>query len=212
MIKFENIYLSYGGKSVLKNFSLEADLNSKVQISGRSGTGKSSLLSLLLGFVQPDSGRILFDGRAVDEKSVWDVRKKTAYVDQDSVAGYGRVSDWLDTVSGFRANSGIDLSAERFYEKADFFELDRSVYGKLINDLSGGERQRVSIIVSILSGRKVFLLDEATSALDKGLKAKTAEFFLSQSNWTVIVVSHDHVWSEKGNIKVFDIEEGAWKR
>jgi len=212
MIEFDNVSLSFNGKKVFSNLSFEVRQGDKVVVLGKSGLGKSSLFSLLLGFVQPDSGKVFFDGDCVDEKSVWDVRRKVSFIDQDVSVGVGRVSDWLAFVSGFRSNSSADFGEKKVEELMDFFDMGRDLLDKYVSELSGGERQRVAIVVSVLLGRKVFLLDEVTSALDKNLKEKVAEFVVREKDWTVIVVSHDDVWLDNPSVKIFDLEAGKWER
>ncbi len=212
MIKFDKICLSFDGKKIFSGLDLEIASGEKVVLSGRSGIGKSSLFGLVLGFIVPDSGSVFFDGVRVDEKSVWDVRKKAAFVDQDVSAGYGRLGDWFSSVSGFKANSDADFSDDRIFELMDRLDLKKDLLGKNVSELSGGERQRSALIVSLILKRKVFLLDEVTSALDKELKKKVAAMFFEDADLTVACVSHDPVWSESPNARMFDMEALEWKR
>lgn len=212
MIKYEKINLDFDGKTIFSDFSSEIAKGEKVVLLGRSGLGKSSLFGLILGFIQPQSGKVLFDNRPVDEHNIWHIRQKVAFIDQDvSIGGY-KVSDWFSFVAGIKANHSLDLSEKRISELMDSFELSRDLLAKDISDLSGGERQRISIIVSVLLGRNVFLLDEVTSALDKNLKRKTADFFTERKDWTVVSISHDAVWLDNPDVKVFDLEKKTWKQ
>ncbi len=208
MIKYENIHLAFNGKSVIRDLSLEINPGDKVVISGKSGSGKSSLLSLVLGFIRPDSGEVLFDGVPVDEKSVWAVRKKVAYIDQDVSLGTGTVQGLFDFVSNLKANSHPGM---RLIELMKFFHLDINSFLKDIRELSGGERQRMAIVTAILLNRDVFFLDEVTSSLDKHLKKKVADYFLGREDSTCIIVSHDPVWLDNSVVRVFDFEEKKWR-
>lgn len=212
MITFENIDLLYDDKKVLSDFSLEIAKGEKVVLLGKSGMGKSSLFALILGFAWPYSGRVLFEGNVIDERSIWDVRQKAAFVDQDVSVGDYKVSEWFAFVAGIKANQLLDFSENKIHELMDYFELSRDLLSKEISELSGGERQRVAIIVSVLLGRNVFLLDEVTSALDKNLKKKIADFFIGRKDWTVVSISHDAVWLDNPNVKVLDLEKKAWKQ
>lgn len=208
VIEFENIHLSFNNKSVIQNLSLKINQGDKVVISGKSGCGKSSLLSLVLGFVTPREGKVFFDGAGVDEKTVWDVRKRIAYIDQDTSLGSGSVRDLLDFVSGLKINAHLNFAVDDLMR---LFELNREVIQKNIKELSGGERQRLAIVIAVLLNRNVFFLDEITASLDKHLKRKVADYFLNRKDWTCVVVSHDPVWTEDSAVRVFDFEEKKWK-
>jgi putative ABC transport system ATP-binding protein len=212
MITFENIDLIFDHKKIFGNFSLEIAKGEKVVLLGKSGLGKSSLFTLLLGFVQPQNGRVLFNGAPVDEHTVWNVRQKVSFVDQDVSLGDHKVSEWFSFVAGIKANQSLDLSEDKIRELMDFFEFSRDLINKAISELSGGEKQRVAIMVSVLLGRDVFLLDEVTSALDKDLKKKTADLFIGRKDWTVLSISHDAVWLDDPNVRIFDLEKKAWKQ
>jgi len=212
MIKFSNVGLAYSGRVILDNFSFEVKTGEKVVVLGKSALGKSSLLLLILGFIIPDKGEIFFDGKRINEKNIWNVRRQVAYVDQDVSIGDGKVSEWIDFVSGLKANASLDFGNEKIRELLGYFELGSDVFQKDVAELSGGERQRLSIAVSVLLGRSVFLLDEATSVLDEHLKKLVARFFLEKDDWTVVAVSHDPVWLDSPSVKILDLEAERWKR
>ena len=212
MIKFNNIHLCYDGKKIIKDLSFEVKQGEKAVILGKSGSGKSSLFSLVLGFIKPGKGEIIFDGMCVNEKSVWDIRKKIAYIDQDVSIGAGKIFDLLGFVSRLKTNMHLDFTKGKVDDLLRYFELTSDVVNKNVEDLSGGERQRLAIVISVLLKRNVFLLDEVTSALDKHLKKKVADYFVERKDWTSLVISHDPVWLENPSVKVFNLEEGKWKQ
>ena len=212
MIKFNNVHLSFNGKTVIHNLSFEIQQGDKVVISGKSGSGKSSLFSLVLGFIKPSEGEVIFDGMRVDEKNVWDIRKIVAYIDQDVSIGAGSIIDLISLVSRLKTNMHLDFTKERVNDLLRYFELTGDFIDKNIEDLSGGERQRLAIVISVLLERNIFFLDEVTSSLDKHLKKKVADYFVGRKDWTALVISHDPVWLDNPSIKVFALEEGKWKQ
>ncbi len=212
MIRFENIHLSFGRVPVIENLSLKIKRGEKVVVLGRSGSGKTSLFSMILGFVKPDKGRILFDGTVLDDQSVWQVRKKIAYIDQDISLGSIITSELIDSISKLKVNSMLVFSKERIHNLLEQFELPLSILDKYTQELSGGERQRLAIVIAALLERKVFLLDEVTSSLDKHLKEKVVDFFLQRDDITCLISSHDPQWYAGNSVKIFNVEDKKWKQ
>lgn len=210
MIEFKNIHLSFENKNILKNFSLKIDSGEKVLISGKSGIGKSSLFNMLLGFIRPQQGEILFNSIPLCNQTIWEVRKQTAYIDQENNSIGVKVSDWFDFSLTLKANRKINFNIDLIKENFSFFDLDFNLYNAFLSDISGGEKQRIAIIIALLLQRKIYLLDEITSSLDNTLKNKTAKYFLDNPDFTVIAVSHDPVWREHSKIKIFSLEKNQW--
>ena len=210
MIKFNDISLKYDNKNLFRNLSFEIKSGEKVIILGKSGLGKSSLFKLLLGFEEIQIGEILFDRISINEKTVWDVRKKISYIDQDVSLCEGKVMNLINSIFEFQSNSSLVFSDQKINDLLEYFELNKYDLNKDIEDLSGGERQRLAIIISVLLERKVFLLDEVTSSLDKRLKEKVAAFFIGKKIWTVVVITHDLEWINSPLTKVFDLRQAKW--
>ena len=212
MINFNKIQLSYNNKKIFEQLSFSIGKGEKVAILGKSGLGKSSLFRLILGFVKSEEGAVLFDDVPVDERTAWDIRRKIAFVDQDASIGEGKAINWMRSVFDFKVNSSGGFPQTEMEQLLEYFEMSRDELDKNIEELSGGERQRLAIVTSILLKRKVFLFDEITSALDAHLKEKTVDFFTRNKEWTVIVISHDPVWLNHPQVKVFDLKENRWKQ
>ena len=212
MIKFNNIHLCFNGTKIIQDLSFEIKQGEKAVILGKSGSGKSSLFSLVLGFIKPSEGEVIFDGMRVDEKNIWDIRKKIAYIDQDVSISSGNVSDLFYFISKLKTNMQLDFTKQEIDDLLRYFELTSDIINKNVEDLSGGERQRLAIVISVLLKRNIFFLDEVTSALDKHLKKKVANYFVKRKDWTSLVVSHDPVWLENPSVKIFDLEKRKWKQ
>lgn len=210
MIKFEKIYLSFNEKEIFKGLDLHVKKNEKIIIAGRSGIGKSTLFSLILGFITPDQGKVEFAGHEITSSNIWSVRKQISYVDQDAVSGTGKVSEWINNICEFKANKESGLTLEKVINESKKLDMNLDLFDKDISELSGGERQRISISLALASGKKIFLLDEITSALDGDLKNKVAEIFLIMEDSTMIAVSHDPIWTSTGKAKVYDLEGMKW--
>ncbi|MGM0595791.1 MAG: ABC transporter ATP-binding protein [Myxococcota bacterium] len=212
MIEFENISICYQNKQILKDISFKISKNEKVLIWGKSGSGKSSLLNLIPGFIQPCQGRVLFEKKPITPKLAWQIRSRVAYLDQSISLANEKVSDLINYVSNLKSNSHLDFSRDRILELFTYFELNKKLLDQNFQELSGGEKQRTGIIISILLQRQLYLLDEITSALDKNLSMKTVNYFCNQKDITCILVSHNPIWRKCNDVKIFDLEKNKWKQ
>ena len=212
MIEFKNVNLHFNDHYILTNFNLLINEKDKVIIKGRSGIGKTTLFNLILGFVCPESGSIYFNKKRITSKSVWEIRRRIAYIAQDTVFGRGIVSDVINRILKYRANSKIDYNSDRLMSLCKKFKIEDSLLNEDIENISGGERQRIAIIMALLLERKVFFMDEATSALDDDLKNIVSDYFCNNSDFTLVVISHDDVWYRQSDIKIYNFEEHQWAR
>ncbi|WP_314093962.1 ABC transporter ATP-binding protein [Microbacterium foliorum] len=165
-----------------------------VAFVGSSGSGKSTLLNLVLGFVRPTSGRILLDGRDMQELDLRTVRRSISVVPQESVLFEGSVFDniayGLPDVTPDRVERALrDANAWEFVS-AQPHGWD-TVVGERGARLSGGQRQRLAIARALVRDPRILLLDEATSALDpesEGLVKEALERLMRGR--TTLVVAH----------------------
>lgn len=190
-IKIDNLTVRFGGRKVVQRFGLCLEPGDKVTLTGRSGSGKSTVLHCILGFVESDEGAIYIEGERLTRESVWRLRTRLAYVAQEPDVGFGRVREILERPFAYRVNAAMRGNLSRTPGLFDLFMLPTLLLDKDIATLSGGEKQRVAIISSVLLERRIFLLDEASSALDDVAKRAVAEFFGSRGDLTVLSVSHD---------------------
>ncbi len=197
-IEIKDINLTYEGKVLFQGFNLSIDKGEKILISGKSGAGKSSLIKILLGFRNFDSGHVKIIDKILKDGDFGDFRTLYAYVNQDVTVRGGSVREFVETLASYKNNDfrlcepyGLDQ------ELMELFEFDKSLIDRDTSILSGGERQRLGIIIAIMLNKPVYLLDEVTSALDGDLKKKVAEYFANCKE-TVISISHDQVWEDTG--------------
>lgn len=205
MIKFSNISKSFSEKIILNGLSFEIGKNEKVIFSGKSGIGKSTIFKILLGFEKPDSGNIYFENQLVNEKNIWNIRSKIAYVSQDVDIGIGKVSALFDFTLNLKTNNNKNIN--NISELLSTFGLNDDFLSKNIEELSGGEKQRIAIINSLILKRDIFLLDEITSSLDTDLKVKIIDYFMKNPNFTVLYISHDKYLTDNIDVKLINLEQ-----
>ena len=202
IINFKNVFLKFKTKEIFNNCNFSVKKGEKVVVFGKSGTGKSTLLNLILGFKQPDSGEIFFKNKKANPENIWWIRSQIAYVDQDVMMGEGLVKEIINEYFSFTNNSQNKFSQQELEKQMNDFDLDISLLEKDISKLSGGERQRLALVVALLLKRKVVILDEVTSALDPASKKVVIKKLLENKKNTLLVITHDKEWQNEPNVKV----------
>lgn len=203
-LTFKNIHFGYNDvESLLLNgFSFELSKSDHMVIKGDSGTGKTTIFRLVLGFEQPDEGEIYYNNQPMDEESIHQLRKETAWLPQDLNLGAGEVKDVVQSVFQFKTNIASQPDADTIIDTFRMLALPESLLRKDFTDLSTGQRQRVGIAICHLLDKPLVLLDEPTSALDKSSKEKVSELLFNHSKRTILSASHDPWWIEQCNTVV----------
>lgn len=193
MIRFKDVSLRLGNKQLLKNFNLRIAKGDKVLLAAQSGSGKTSLLRLILGFIDSDSGQLFYKKKAISPESIQKIRSQMAYLSQDVDFPNGKVRDVFQEIFQFDSNKHVAYSQEKLLEKLRAFDLPEALLTKNTSIISGGERQRLGWALIQLLDRPVLLLDEPTSAMDEKQKQRFIDY-VAQTRKTVICVSHDPAW------------------
>lgn len=192
-IEFRHVTFSYGnGKPVIEDFSLVVQPGEKVAFVGPTGTGKTTLVNLLLGFYKPDSGRILIDDHDLATVSPSSIRSQTALVSQDVFL----FSDSIGHNIAYGNFESTPDELERAARAAKAWEFIQELPGQFATEigergvkLSGGQRQRVALARAFLKDAPIVILDEATSALDNITEAQVQREMdkLAQGRTTLMI-------------------------
>lgn len=194
-IRFEKVGFTYpGAGEVLRDLDLVIAPGRTTALVGASGSGKSTILSLILRFWRPDTGRILLDGQDIAGISEASLRAATAYVGQDSFLFDGTIRENIRVGRPDAADSAIEAAARAAHAHDFISELPlgyETPVGELASRLSGGQKQRIAIARAFLRDAPVLLLDEPTAALDaaseEALRGTLADL---ASGRTTILVAH----------------------
>jgi len=202
---FRRVSFQYGEEIILDNFSLEIERGDVIAFKGESGSGKTTILKLLLGFEQPDSGEIRYKEEPMNAETVKQLRRESAWLPQDLNLGSGRVLDVIKFPLEFRNNNSQQFEKSKAESMLHELGLEPSVLEKNFRDLSTGQRQRIGLTICLLLDRPILFLDEPTSALDEESVSRVKEVLRKRDDRTVISTSHDPAWLEYCN-RIIEIE------
>ncbi len=193
-IRFEGVSFSHeGGRAVIGGQSFAAPVNQLTVIIGPSGAGKTTLLDLLVGLLDPDSGRILIDGVPLAGINLRHWRRQIGYVPQESVMVDESVAQNLTLGEPIPEHEiRAALKAADALEFVDAMPLGlQSRVGEGGSRLSGGQRQRLAIARALIHKPRLLILDEATSNLDpEGQSAVVETVSHLKGRLTIIAVAH----------------------
>ena len=195
LIQFDNVCLSYGDETILKNVSLKIEKDKFVSFVGVSGSGKTTMLNLISRLIEPTSGKIYLNGKELKHIPIEDLRKKVSVVTQEN-------NLFDDTI-----RQNIILDAQDLNEDNLSYVLDETTVNDFIlnfegglnfnvgprgMNLSGGQRQRVALARAFLRDTEILLLDEPTSALDPqtSKRINSALKRISRKSKTIILTTH----------------------
>jgi ABC-type multidrug transport system fused ATPase/permease subunit len=170
-IGFDHVSFEYReGQPVLKDVTFDAPTGSTTALVGSSGSGKSTLVSLVMAFNRPTVGRVLVDGRNLDDIRLTDYRAHLGVVLQDNFLFDGTVAENI----AFSRPSASREEIEHAARQANCDEFVRGFpegYDTIVGErgvrLSGGQRQRIAIARALLADPRILILDEATSNIDR---------------------------------------------
>jgi ATP-binding cassette subfamily C protein CydD len=174
-IRFDDVHFAYEpGREALAGLSFDIAPGKRIALVGPSGAGKTTVASLLLGFVAPTRGRILVDGRPLGDLDVDDWRRRLAWVPQQPRLFAGSIEDNIRLGRPDADDAAVREAAARAYA-AEFIESLPAGYATAVGErglgLSGGQIQRIALARAFLRDAKLVVLDEATASLDPASEA-----------------------------------------
>jgi ABC transporter fused permease/ATP-binding protein len=196
-VTFKNVGFSYPSRKeikVLKDVNFTAKFGQKIAIVGPSGTGKSTIASLLLRFYNIDSGEILVDGKNIYDFDLEQLRGNMSIVPQDVILFGGTIKENIAYGKPDATDAEILLAAKQAnaYNFVESFpEKFETLVGERGIKLSGGQRQRIAIARALLKNPSILILDEATSSLDSESEKLVQEALeILMEGRTSIIIAH----------------------
>lgn len=211
-INLKNISFNYPNKkSLIKNCFLKIKKNQITTIVGKSGSGKSTIIDLLLGLQIPTKGEIFFDDIKLNDFDLNYYRKKIGFVPQDPFLFYDTIRNNLLWAQEKVSESEIldSLKLANAYELVMNLPLKLDTYvGERGLELSGGERQRIVLARAIIRKPEILILDEATSSLDQNSEKMINETLKEISKFTTVLIVAHRSSTVKISNKIYVLKNG----
>lgn len=191
-VAFENVSLVLGKQKVLDDVSFSVEAGQTIAIVGKTGCGKTSLVSLLARFHDPDQGRVLIDGQDIRTTLLKSLRREVGIVFQDTFLFSASVADNIRYGSPEAAHEDVAMCAKAAGVHSFVKDLENG-YDTTIGErgvtLSGGQKQRVSIARAVVSDPRLLVLDDATASVDSYTEREIHEALrrLSREKTTFII-------------------------
>lgn len=211
-VVFDRVTFAYGsepGQDVLRDVSFAIRPGQKVAIIGATGSGKSSLVSLIPRLYDASEGRVLVDGTDVREHELGSLRRRIGIVLQESILFSGTIRDNIRFGKPDASEEEV-IAAAQAAQAHDFIASMKDGYDTLLGqrgiNLSGGQKQRLSIARSLIQQPGILILDDSTSAIDMGTESRlqAALAGLMKGRTTIMIAQRISSVIEADNILVID--------
>jgi ATP-binding cassette subfamily B protein/ATP-binding cassette subfamily C protein len=192
-IQCKNIWFRYlKGNDVIKNISLEIKRGEKIAFTGESGSGKTTMVDIIIGIYRPLKGQLLVDDVLIDNNNIRSWRSKIGYIPQDIYLFDGTVAENITFGSDHNNEKIIEvLKKAKMWSCLETKEGLHTRVGEGGLQLSGGQKQRIGIARALYNDPEVLVLDEATSSLDDETEAQIMnEIYDVSGSKTLIIIAH----------------------
>lgn len=206
LLECKNLCIGYNSKSIQSNLNFKIDKGDYVYIIGENGTGKSTLLKTILGFIKPMSGNIIFSNE-------WNLNE-IGYIPQtNDIQKTFPATVWEIVLSGCQSQLGFSPFYKKKHKelaRKNLQLLEMENYkNKSFKELSGGQQQRILFARALCAAKSVLIMDEPSKGFDTATTLKMYEIIeqLNKDGMTIITISHDLEAVKKYNSKILKLKK-----
>lgn len=211
MIEFRHVRKAYGEKVILEDFNLCVEKGEFVTIIGSSGCGKTTVLKMINGLLEPDGGEILIEGENIREKDQTMLRRNIGYAIQGSVLfPHMTVEQNIAYVPNLLNSRDKKKTREAVSRWMGIVGLDEELRERYPAELSGGQQQRVGIARALVVNPEIIFADEPTGNLDSHTSKDVMELMqqvVREQKQTLVMVTHDNYLAGFAD-RIFHIIDG----
>lgn len=209
IIEFKDIKKDYDKNVVIPNLNLSINKGEFITIIGTSGSGKTTVLKMMNGLIEPTSGMIQIHGKDIKKQNLIQLRRKMGYVIQGSMLfPHLTVKQNIAYVPQLEKKKVDHQLIEEWLQKV---QLDPSLKDKYPSELSGGQQQRVAIARGLIHQPDILLMDEPFGAVDEITRRQLQDEILKiyqQTKTTILFVTHDIQEALKLGTRVLIMDQG----
>lgn len=213
-LEFRNVEFRYEeNRPILQGVNFTVKPGEKIAIIGQNGSGKSTILNLLLRFYQPNSGQVLADGADVNSLSLEDYRSLFSVVSQDPYLFLGDILQNVD-LNGSAEKGQLETALQASGVASYITRMpngEKTQIGRNGAKLSGGEKQKLAVARALLKDAPVVILDEATSGFDVESDAYLHDIIVNQMRGKSVIMITHHYNNLEGMDTVYRLDEGKLK-
>lgn len=211
-IEFKNIKKQYDKKVILDNFNLSIEEGEFLTVVGRSGCGKTTLLKMVNGLINPDEGEILVKGKSTKDVDIIHLRRNIGYAIQGSVLfPHMNVEENISYVPNLWNKKNKSKTKSAISKWLKIVDLEEDLLKRYPSELSGGQQQRVGIARALAASPDILLMDEPFGAVDEITRSSLQDEIIriqKESNITIIFITHDIREALKLGTRVLIMDEG----
>lgn len=212
-VEYRNIRMAYGDKVIIDNFSLKIGRGEFITMIGSSGCGKTTLLKMVNGLIQPVAGDIFIEGRSIKGMDLVKLRRNIGYAIQGSVLfPHMTVEKNIAYVPELLNKADQKRTAQAVTKWMRIVGLDDSLRSRFPSELSGGQQQRVGIARALAASPDILLMDEPFGAVDEITRSLLQDEIArihKETGITVLFVTHDISEALKLGTRVLVMDQGS---